>query len=124
MSASRTKFYLDKQNGKVFGVCAGIADYTGIDVLFVRIGTVVLTLATGWALLVYLVIAWAANNKPYGLYEDAADAKFWQGVRTNPKRSTAEVRSKFRDIDRRLADIEMVYTSRNQRLSDEIDSLR
>ena len=50
--------------------------------------------------------------------------KFWQGVRTNPKRSTAEVRSKFRDIDRRLADIEMYYTSRNTRLADEIDSLR
>ena len=28
MSASRTKFYLDKQNKKWLGVCAGIADYT------------------------------------------------------------------------------------------------
>ncbi|MBA4773619.1 MAG: envelope stress response membrane protein PspC [Sphingomonas sp.] len=124
MSASRTKFYLDKQNGKVFGVCAGIADYTGIDVLLVRIGTVLLTLATGWALIVYLVVAWAAPNKPYGLYENADDARFWQGVRTNTKRSTAEVRSKFRDIDRRLADIETMYTSRNTRLADEIDRLR
>ncbi len=52
------------------------------------------------------------------------EQKFWQGVRTNPKRSTAEVRSKFRDIDRRLADIEVYYTSRNTRLADEIDSLR
>jgi phage shock protein C len=34
------------------------------------------------------------------------------------------VRSQFRDIDRRLADIELFYTSRNKRLSDEIDSLR
>lgn len=124
MSASRTTFYLDKQNGEVFGVCAGIADYTGIDLLLVRIGTVLLTLATGWALIVYLVVAWAAPKKPYGLYEDAADAKFWQGVRTNTKRSTAEVRSKFRDIDRRLADIETMYTSRNTRLADEIDRLR
>ncbi|MBA4041898.1 MAG: envelope stress response membrane protein PspC [Sphingobium sp.] len=124
MSASRTKFYLDKQNGKVFGVCAGIADYTGIDVLLVRIGTVLLTLATGWALIVYFVVAWAAPNKPYGLYENADDARFWQGVRTNTKRSTAEVRSKFRDIDRRLADIETMYTSRNTRLADEIDRLR
>src|SRR3546814_12795807 len=32
MSASRTKFYLDKQNAKWSGVCAGIADYSGIDV--------------------------------------------------------------------------------------------
>ena len=65
-----------------------------------------------------------AEPKPIGLYQSEDNAKFWQGVRTNPRRSTAEVRSKFRDIDRRLADIELMYTSRNTRLADEIDSLR
>lgn len=124
MSASRTKFYLDKQNGKISGVCAGIADYTGVDATWIRVGAVLLTLATGWVILAYFVIAWVAEKKPYGLYDSPDDAKFWQGVRSNPKRSTAEVRSKFRDIDRRLADIETMYTSRNTRLADEIDSLR
>ncbi len=124
MSASRTKFYLDKKNAKLMGVCAGIADYTGVDVTWVRVGTVLLTCATGWVLLAYLIIGWVATAQPLGLYGDADDAKFWQGVRTNTKRSTAEVRSAFRDIDRRLADIEMMYTSRNSRLADEIDSLR
>ncbi len=125
MSASRTKFYLDKQNSKWLGVCSGIADYTGIDTTWVRVGTVLLTFATsGWTLLAYVVIAWVAEKKPLGLYDSAEDAKFWQGVRSNPTRSTAEVRSKFRDIDRRLADIETLYTSRNNRLADEIDSLR
>jgi phage shock protein C len=125
MSASRTKFYLDKQNAKWWGVCAGVADYTGIDVTVVRIGAVFLTFVTsGWALLAYVLAAWIAPSKPFGLYEDAEDAKFWQGVRSNPSRSAAEVRSKFRDIDRRLADIETLYTSRNSRLADEIDSLR
>ena len=125
MSASRTKFYLDKQNKKFLGVCAGIAEYTGIDVTMIRVGTVVLALITsGWVIPAYFITAWVAPCKPFGLYEDAEDAKFWQGVRSNPKRSTAEVRSKFRDIDRRLADIEMMYTSRNSRLADEIDSLR
>ena len=37
MSDSRTKFYLDKQDAKWKGVCAGIADYTGIEVIWVRI---------------------------------------------------------------------------------------
>jgi len=125
MSASRTKFYLDKQNAKMMGVCAGIADYTGIDVTLVRVGTVILTLiSTGWVIPAYFITAWIAPNKPFGLYEDAEDAKFWQGVRTNPSRSSAEVRSKFRDLDRRLADIETLYTSRNTRLADEIDALR
>lgn len=125
MSASRTKFYLDCQHKKWLGVCAGIADYTGIDATWVRVGTVLLTFATsGWTLLAYIAIAWIADKKPYGLYDSPEDAKFWQGVRSNPARSTAEVRSKFRDIDRRLADIEVMYTSRNSRLADEIDSLR
>ena len=34
---SRTRFYRDKRNGKVMGICAGIADYTGFDVTLVRI---------------------------------------------------------------------------------------
>ncbi|MES1970922.1 MAG: envelope stress response membrane protein PspC [Pseudomonadota bacterium] len=126
MSASRTKFYLDKQNSKWLGVCSGIADYTGVDVTWVRVGAVLLTIAGGfpWTLIAYWLVAWMATAKPLGLYDTPEDAKFWQGVRSNPKRSTAEVRSKFRDIDRRLADIEMMYTSRNSRLADEIDSLR
>ncbi|MCJ8157824.1 envelope stress response membrane protein PspC [Sphingomonas sp. LaA6.9] len=126
MSASRTKFYLDKQNAKWLGVCSGIADYTGVDVTWVRIGTVLLTLAGGfpWTLIAYWVAAWVANPKPLGLYESAEDAKFWQGVRQSPARTTRDVRAKFRDIDRRLADVELYYTSRNTRLADEIDSLR
>ena len=126
MSDRRTNFYLDKQNAKWSGVCAGIADYTGIEVLWVRIGMVLLTLAGGfpWTLIAYFLTAWMATPKPVGLYGDEDDAKFWQGVRSNPKRSTAEVRSKFRDIDRRLADIETYYVSRDNRLSQEIESLR
>ena len=126
MSASRTKFYLDKQNSKWLGVCSGIADYIGVDVIWVRVSAIVLTLAGGfpWTLIAYWVTAWMAEAKPTGLYESPEDAKFWQGVRSNPARTTRDVRSKFRDIDRRLADIETMYTSRNTRLADEIDSLR
>ena len=123
--SARTKFYVDKQEGKWLGVCAGIADYTGFDITLVRVAMIVLTLATsGWVFVAYLAAGWLAPKKPIGLYETQEDAKFWQGMRSNPKRSTAEVRSKFRDIDRRLADIELHYTSRNSRLAEEIDSLR
>lgn len=125
--SERTKFYLDKQNGKLKGVCAGIADYTGIEVLWVRLAAVLLTV-TGvgmpWIPLAYILVAWMAPKKPIGLYQSAEDAKFWQGVRSNPKRTTAEVRSKFRELDRRLADIETHYTSRNTQLAEEIESLR
>lgn len=124
--AARTQFYLNKQDAKWKGVCAGLADYTGIETLWVRIGLVILTLAGGfpWTLVAYALVAWMAPRKPVGLYQNEDDQKFWQGVRTNPKRSTAEVRSKLRDIDRRLADMETHFTSRNTQLANEIDALR
>lgn len=125
MSASRTKFYLDKQNAKWSGVCAGIADYTGIDVLWVRVGAVLGTLmGSGVLIIAYFLIAWMGAPKPFALYGSNEEAKFWQGVRSNPSTSTRDIRSRFRDIDRRLADVELYYTSHNRRLADEIDSLR
>lgn len=126
MTARRTKFYLDKRNAKWSGVCAGIADYTGFDVTWVRVGAVLVTLmgAFPWTLIAYWLVAWLAHPQPLGLYDDRDDEKFWQGVRQSPARTTRDVRAKFRDIDRRLADVETYYTSRNSSLANEIESLR
>ncbi len=30
--ASQTRFYRDKRNGKIMGICGGVADYTGFGV--------------------------------------------------------------------------------------------
>jgi phage shock protein C len=125
MTARRTKFYLDKHNAKWLGVCSGIADYTGFDPFLVRISVVIITMMTfPTGLFAYWLIAWLAPVKPLGLYDDATDEKFWQGVRQSPSRTTRDVRSTFRDIDRRLEDIEIYYTSRNSKLANEIDSLK
>ena len=105
MSASRTKFYLDKQNAKWSGVCAGIADYTGIDVLWIRVAAVLGTLmGSGVLIIAYFLIAWMGTAKPFALYGSNEEARFWQGVRSNPTASTRDIKSRFRDIDRRLAD--------------------
>lgn len=125
MSVSRTKLYRDKVNGKWLGVCEGLGEYTGLDPLWIRLGFMTMFFVTsGAAFFVYVGLAMVTSQKPYGLYENDEDRKFWQGVRANPRRSTAEVRSKLRDIDRRMADIEMFYTSRNTQLADEIERLR
>ncbi|MBW8753565.1 MAG: PspC domain-containing protein [Sphingomonadales bacterium] len=56
------RFRLDRANGKVFGVSAGIADYFGLDVTLVRIAWVLGTLlGFGSLLLVYLAIALIAD---------------------------------------------------------------
>ncbi|WP_448577700.1 envelope stress response membrane protein PspC [Thermaurantiacus sp.] len=124
----RTGFYLDKRNGKFMGVCAGVADYTGFDVLWVRIAMVVGTLAgAGFLVLLYLVVGFMAQDKPSELYAgevNPEDRAFWQKTRAAPGRTIREVRSSFRDIDRRLRDVEASVTSSNSRLAREIDELR
>jgi phage shock protein C len=124
MSTPHTKFYRDKMNAKWKGVCAGIADYTGVDVLWIRLGAIALTFMFGWPVIAYFVVAWLTQKKPVHLYSDQEDKKFWQGVRQSPARTTRDIRSRFRAIDHRLADIEMYYVSTNKQLADEIDSLR
>lgn len=124
MNSERTRFYRDKINGKIMGVCAGIADYTGVDVLWVRLAMVVLTMTVGFILPLYILIGMLAPKKPGHLYGNPEEQKFWQGVRQSPARTAREVRAKFRDIDRRLADVEQFYVSSNPRLTAEIERLR
>ena len=125
MTAQRTRFYRDKVNGKFMGVAAGIADYTGVDVLWVRLGLIIGTVCgIGFLPIVYLVLGFLSEKKPAYLYGDRQEQKFWQGVRQSPTRTAREVRAQFRDIDRRLADVESFYVSSNPRLSAEIESLR
>jgi phage shock protein C len=124
--ASRTRFYRDKRNGKLFGICAGIADYTGFDVSLVRVAFLATVFMSGGSVLpFYFIAAMVTPTKPRTLeLTDGEDVQFWQGVRASPARAASEIRSRFRDIDRRLADIESYVTTENRSLAREIDQLR
>lgn len=55
-------FRLDRNNGKIWGVCSGIANYLGIDATLVRIAFVAGTIiGFGSLLLIYLGIALIAD---------------------------------------------------------------
>ncbi|WP_137681220.1 envelope stress response membrane protein PspC [Aurantiacibacter suaedae] len=125
MNSPRTKLYRDKANGKLFGVCAGIADYTGVDAFWVRIALVFLTFATGgWTIPAYVIASVILNKKPPYLYAEPEETRYWQSVRQSPKRTAREIRARMKDIDRRLAEVESYYVSSNPRLSAEIERLR
>lgn len=56
------KFHLDKGNGKLMGVCAGLADYFGMDPLVWRLIFVAGTLiGFGSFILIYLAIGLLAD---------------------------------------------------------------
>lgn len=51
------RIYKDRQNKMICGVCAGVADYFGIDPTIVRVIWGVLGVAYGAGLLAYIVCA-------------------------------------------------------------------
>ena len=58
MATDTKTFRRIPERGRIFGVCAGIADYFDMDVTLVRVIFAVLTILSGGAfLLVYLVLA-------------------------------------------------------------------
>jgi phage shock protein C len=114
----KKRFYLDRPNGKIFGVCAGIADHMGWDVTLVRIAVVVLTLVTfPWVLFGYGAAALIGKNRPQARYGEESPPRV---ART----STYELNRSMRDIDRRMAEVETYVTAQNTGLAREIESLR
>lgn len=58
------RYVLNREQGKVMGVAAGLADYTGVDVLLIRLGLVALTLITGpLMILFYVLTGWLAADR-------------------------------------------------------------
>jgi phage shock protein C len=56
---------LDKANGKIMGVCAGLANYTGIETVWIRVAFVAASLlGMGSPVLIYLVIGLVADRQP------------------------------------------------------------
>ena len=123
---SRTRFYRDNRNGKWLGVCAGIADYTGFDVTLIRILMIAaVIMGSGAPLLLYIITAFMTPDKPRELASsDSEEQQFWQHVRASPTRTARDIRSRLRDVDRRLADMESYVTTENRSLAREIEQLR
>ena len=114
MSMRGRKFEVDRANGKVAGVCAGIANMTGWDVTVVRVALVLLTLtiAFPWSLIAYGVAAIVGKPERGRSY----------ALSRSPSRE--ETRERVRNLDLRMQAIETYVTSSNSRLAREIEELR
>ena len=61
--AGEKKLYRSRTNKKIFGVCAGFADYFDVDVTVVRIIFLIALLCVGGGLLAYLICALVMPEK-------------------------------------------------------------
>ena len=137
MTARKT-FQLDRREGKFMGVCAGIANYIGIDATIVRIAAVVITIAGAfpWTLIAYGAAVYFAQRQTRKrmVRDDLAGLRDYEprssSLRDHKPRaaglegSARDLDETMRDIDRRLADVDRYVTSSNAQLAKEIDELR
>ena len=111
------QFHLDKYEGKIMGVCAGLADYTGVNALWIRVAAVMLTLFVSFFTIpLYIVTGLLAENKPF--YKLGADDAWKHDV----SRSDG-LAGRVRDIERGSTNLSTRYST-NSRLANEIDTLR
>ncbi|MCG8510828.1 MAG: envelope stress response membrane protein PspC [Rhodospirillales bacterium] len=122
---SPNRLYRNMDNAMLRGVCAGIADFFGIDVMIVRLAAVVCLFAfTLPSIIAYFVLANIVPARPEGLFKEPAEEAFWTRVRVEPTGTFSSLRHRFRELDKRLQDLETCVTSREFKLDREINGLK
>jgi len=118
----RLGLYRDTQNGWIAGVCAGIGERIGFKPLWIRIGFVLLALAShGIGLAVYFILAFfmkpragaEALASPAGVqraYRDFADTVA-SPFGAAPGRQVAALKARFGALDSRLNNLEAAVMS-------------
>ena len=58
------RFLINRRDGKLMGVAAGLGDWTGVDPLLIRLAMAVATLITGPVMiLLYVLTGWLASDR-------------------------------------------------------------
>ncbi|MEW6990735.1 envelope stress response membrane protein PspC [Colwelliaceae bacterium 6441] len=143
----RGELYRNPSQGKIAGVCAGLADYFGWETWLVRILAVSgVLLGMGWFIVVYIA-AWFILDKKSGSeskiksnlkqkLKDSAEqvkdelntesikvkSRIWQAGEP-PKQAFHDIRRKFKTLEKELRQIERYVTSPEFTVSREINNL-
>jgi phage shock protein C len=111
-TSTRHRLWRDTDRGILTGVCAGIADYIGVEPIVVRLaavlGLIFFFLPTMAA---YIILAVAVRPKPPALYASSDEEAFWRGVGTAPADTLHSLKRKFADLEARLGYMESQVTS-------------
>jgi phage shock protein C len=111
-SDTHHRLYRDPGHAIIAGVCAGIADYLGVERIVIRLGFVLaLVFFIVPAALAYIVLALALPKRPPSLYRSEEEAAFWRGVATAPDDTLAGLRRRFGDMETRLREMERQVAS-------------
>ena len=120
----RLRLYRDPANGMIAGVMAGIADYAGIRPWQARaLALVALLMFTPVTLFAYVAAAILLKRRPRDRLQSPEAEGFWRSMSRDPRGTFGTLRYRFREIDRRIADIEKTVTGSDFNLRREFRDL-
>lgn len=124
-SGIRRRLYRNREQGRCFGVCAGIADYFGFDLGITRIVVFIgLIFFTPAILIVYFALVLLLPVKPRTEERtDPTEQAFVKSVRAEPQAVLSGARHRFRELELRLQRLEKYVTSSSYNLDKEFESL-
>ena len=106
-SSTRYRLWRNRDRGILAGVCAGIADYIGVEPIVVRLVAVLgLVFFFPPTIVAYIILAIVLRPKPPAIYASADEEAFWRGVGTAPADTLQSLKRKFADLEARLAHME------------------
>ena len=92
MIQGNRKLYRNVRDGKIGGVCAGLADYFGFDAWLVRLAVVVIFFMGGGIMFPLYIAAWLIlDPKPEELYDDFGFDSDYDDVTSRRKRRKQHV---------------------------------
>ena len=107
------RFYRDKENAILAGVCAGLANYFGLCRKGLRIVVAISAIFFfPFVVPAYIILAIILPAKPVDLYKDESQEKFWRGVSMAPSDVFSNLSHRFRELDVRLQKMEAFVTSK------------
>jgi phage shock protein C len=111
-NTTRHRMWRNPDRSIIAGVCAGIADYIGVEPIVVRLVAVLcLVFFFPPTIVAYLILALVLKPKPPELYASPEEEAFWRGVGTAPADTLHSLKRKFADLEARLGQMESQVAS-------------
>lgn len=119
------RLYRSADRGFIAGVCAGLAEYFGVDTSITRVLVVIGAFFFPILILAYIALALLLPKRPsYAYADEGPESELRRHVRAEPHATLGSVRHRFRDLDRRLQRLEKYVTSDRFKLDREFEGLK
>ncbi len=128
----RKNLYRNKHDGKIAGVCAGLADHIGVDHWVIRIAFIALFIMSGSLMFWAYIIAWIilakrpTNWQPEFEYDEERHTYRERSVFRNAKPASDRLktaRNRMDHVSRRIENIEAYVTSNRYNLDREFEKM-